>query len=475
MARARKLLPPRVLNYHLVRIGAQIQYILECNEEFMNSSSFREQCARACILLRDDQQNPVPFSIIGKLLSVERGTVEDHYRKFLAKANETGMEGRPPLLSDDQVQDLVAAILDGYRNRQPMRVDNIKEYIDSHFHRQISSDSIRHILMRHGAVRSIKGVPMETNRLEVTADEINEYFALLFRTVHGAPAAFVFNMDEMGHHDWADAKKVVCYAPSDSTEDVIYYPVPRAGKRITLIACIAADGSALKPSLVIVRKTFDAELALQGYSNDKLDVYSQSKSFIDIAIFEDWFETNFIPELQRRRDLHHYGGDAFIILDNCTAHAGPTFQHLCQRHKVTPIFLPPHSSNQLQPLDVSVFGICKNDINRANKLSKKNVQTDHIVRILKGFHEATSGHNIVSTFRNAGISLVLDCDENRNSQDPPKCVCKVTPHTARCLLEPVIATFTIPQEYLDEEISDEDLILDDPEVQNFVTDLCWEL
>jgi hypothetical protein len=136
---------------------------------------------------------------------------------------------------------------------------------------------------------------------------------------------------------------------------------------------------------VIVRKTFDAELALQGYSNEKVDVYSQSKSFIDIAIFQDWFQTNFIPELQRRRDLYHYGGEAFIIMDNCTAHAGPTFQHLCEQHKVTPIFLPPHSSNQLQPLDVSVFGISKNDINRANKLSKKNVQTDHIVRILNSY------------------------------------------------------------------------------------------
>lgn len=193
-----------------------------------------------------------------------------------------------------------------------------------------------------------------------------------------------------------------------------------------------------------------------------------------MSIFQDWFETNFIPELRRRRELHHYGGDAFLILDNCTAHSGPMFDQLCLENKVTPVFIPPHSSNQLQPLDVSVFGICKRDINRTNRLEKRNVQTDHIVRILQGFHEAVSGNNIVSTFRNAGISLVLDCDEHRDSEDPPKCVCKVTPDTARCLLEPITLPLIVPEDYVEDDIADK-LILKDPNVREFINELCWDL
>jgi hypothetical protein len=34
-------------------------------------------------------------------------------------------------------------------------------------------------------------------------------------------------------------------------------PVSRQGKRITLIACVAADGSYLRPAVIIPRKTYD--------------------------------------------------------------------------------------------------------------------------------------------------------------------------------------------------------------------------
>jgi hypothetical protein len=60
----------------------------------------------------------------------------------------------------------------------------------------------------------------------------------------------------MSHQAWADVQNAVCFVPADITDSIVYYPESRTGKRITLIAYIAADGSFLRICLVIARKNF---------------------------------------------------------------------------------------------------------------------------------------------------------------------------------------------------------------------------
>jgi hypothetical protein len=115
-------------------------------------------------------------------------------------------------------------------------------------------------------------------------------------------------------------------------------------------------------------------------------------------------------------------------MDNCTAHAGDAFLEMCHVANVRLILLPPHSSNQLQMLDLCVFGVTKRLIARLNKLDKRfNVQTSHMVDILTGFHQAASPSTIVASFRNAGISLVMDSERVVR--------CQISPDTVRCLLD----------------------------------------
>jgi hypothetical protein len=61
----------------------------------------------------------------------------------------------------------------------------------------------------------------------------------------------------------------------------ISYSVSRKGKRITLIACIAANGSFLRPALVIARKAFDDDLLLFWYTREKMEIYDQQRAYID--------------------------------------------------------------------------------------------------------------------------------------------------------------------------------------------------
>jgi hypothetical protein len=238
-------------------------------------------------------------------------------------------------------------------------------------------------------------------------------------------------MDEMGHQDWADRTEKTCLVPSSHAEESVYVPVSRSGKRITLIACIAADGSALKPEIIIPRKTVDADLVLTDLTAEKVTIRSQPHGFIDTRIFDSWCETTFIPELHKRRMTHGYEGPAVLFLDNCSAHNGARFHEICAANRVIPCYLPPHSSNQLQPLDLSIFGITKRYLARVNKLNAVNIQTKHIATVVCSFLAAAVPLNIVKTFENSGISLVADRDV---------IFCTIRPERAKRLLVPLAST-----------------------------------
>jgi hypothetical protein len=117
---------------------------------------------------------------------------------------------------------------------------------------------------------------MDERRVEVDEDVIREYFAGLYQTVSGTPAHFGRNMDEMGHQTWSDVRDTIYFVSLDLPDRKVYYPVPRTCKRITLIACISADGSYMRPVLVISRKTFEDELFLHGFPSEKAEIYSQT-------------------------------------------------------------------------------------------------------------------------------------------------------------------------------------------------------
>jgi hypothetical protein len=213
---------------------------------------------------------------------------------------------------------------------------------------------------------------MESERMSVPEEEIYNWFVRLREKIDGIPSHFVYNMDEMGHQEYADAKPKTCIVPSHVAEKP-YYSVSRRGKRITLIACVAADGSYVTPALIIPRVTYEDELAEYGLTDEKIVIYSQKNAFIDRDIFFDWLKDVFQPDLVARRIKYSYSGKAYLLLDNCSAHFGPDVHNLCADNNLELLYIPPHSSHFLQCLDVSVFGITKNLIRTYNRIDEANI------------------------------------------------------------------------------------------------------
>jgi hypothetical protein len=260
-------------------------------------------------------------------------------------------------------------------------------------------------------------------------------------------------MDEMGHQDWADRQDKLCFVPVAHQGDVVYVAVPRTGKRITIVTGIAADGSYVKPLVVIPRKTVDDDLPTTGLTPRKIAVMHQPKGFIDQDIFLFWARNHLVPDFQRRREELQYDGPAVLILDGCTAHAGAEFEQLCTDNKIICVFLPPHSSNQLQPLDLSLFGVTKKRLVQVNGLESHKVQTRHIHKVVNCFMEAATPSNIVGTFRRAGIAVVYENEQ---------LLCRVSPELASAVMESMEYEW---EEEGEPEEDDEDIELDEYRAQ----------
>jgi hypothetical protein len=101
---------------------------------------------------------------------------------------------------------------------------------------------------------------------------------------------------------------------------------------------------------------------------------------------------------------------------------------MCDLHHV----LPPHAANQLQMLDLCIFDLTKRLITCENRLERVNLQTGHLARILNSCTSAAVPHNVVQSFANGWISLILD--------EKGIIRCQITPHATRC----VIGTSLVP-------------------------------
>jgi hypothetical protein len=401
--------------------------LLRYDEEFTKSGCFREQIGHACRVLRVQCDPTVTYILIGELFGVSKSTVTTHLKNFKIYGPLARSPGRLPKLSREQKDAIYDLIKASYEAHRPMSMSDIRHVVVDEWNIPIERVLLYHILLRDKRLRSVHANPME-----VPTEKIEGYFDTLQNLITNVPADFVFNFDEMGHQDFANAQQLVCIVPrEEASSSSVYYPVSRSGKRITLLARIAADGSFMRPAVVLARKTYEDEILETRLTSEKLELYSQSHSFIDQSIFEDWFCDTFCVDLSRRREQQNYWGPSYLLLDNCSAHHGIRFSNLCNQHNIVPIFLPAHASNQVQPLDLCLFGVTKGQIIRVNNLECANIQSTHVVKVINGFLSAANPNNIVSSFRNGGISVCLNPIDR-------KLYCKVTRETLRCVMHRLI-------------------------------------
>ena len=208
-------------------------------------------------------------------------------------------------------------------------------------------------------------------------------------------------MDETGFQiGVASTAKVVC--GSETRDSHAKFIQPGNREWITIIIAINASGSVLPPQIIFagkkhqsqwysaVPKEYRISMSDNGWTNDGLG----------FEWLQEIFEKYTFPQTAGRYRL--------LVLDGHSSHATASFDHFCMERRIIPLYMPPHSSHLLQPLDISCFAPLKHYYGQKIREMAQNgihaIDKMDFLSIYTKIHgRAFSTTNISSGFTAAGL------------------------------------------------------------------------
>jgi hypothetical protein len=382
---------------------------LTAKPEWIEAESYRQQVHVAIVDLC--HKGHCPQTEVARLFGKNRGTIQRTFEKSLEDPRSIG---RPTLLDDSKRERLFAFVRERFASAHPATYEDLLDFCDDKLEVNLLPNTLRHIVLDSKEVRVITGVPMEKERVACDPAEVDRFYEAITRAIANTPASLVFNCDEAGFQEWADKREVSVIVPNFYKGEKIEMPIDRSTKRCSLLGCICADGSTLKPLMIVARKTSEIELYEIGYTPDRVTLKFQESGFMNTSLFEQWMMDEFLPSVRTRRARLGYTGPAFLILDGMSAHDSDWFFLACDDAGVVPIFLPPHSSDQTQALDLGIFGVQKTAMGRVHPPEWLTTQTQILAKILGAWQAVTTPPNIISAFSQMGLSIHWDYEHNCN-------------------------------------------------------------
>lgn len=308
---------------------------------------------------------------------------------------------RPYCITSAEIEQIEKQIKD--RKDDYLTLEDISDYIRDAFHKYPSKTTLWRIIhQRIGGYKIIKGRPVEAARFDSSYESVEEYYRELKTRLANIPVGFCFNLDESGQNEYQDARHQYLIVPSGLKK--AEYPVERATKRYTLLHCICTDSSSCDPLIVTPRKTIDDEIFDEIPSRHVMFRH-QENGFLTAELFQDWFTEMFVPYLAEQRRIYAYYGKALLIMDGFKGHtkAIDWMSDLLKEINLDVLYLPPHTSDQVQPLDLLGFNLQKGRTAKFVPNPHYTQQTNQILAILDGLNHIQTFHIIALSWQMAGI------------------------------------------------------------------------
>ena len=342
--------------------------------EYKEIQTLREQCAFIYYESKKyikNTESTISYYDIGTLISCSAtnvGYLIKRHLQFLQ--GEIQDVGRPPKLNESEIK----AVKEWLTQEIPPKLVEVSEFCNQNFGKKLEYKSIMLLLEKIG-FKAVEAKPIEEKRYEVSQDAIIDFMKEIddFAKENDVPSFMCFNMDEEGHDTYSDAHDNIVVVPIDKVQSkngAFFYPVERKPNHATFLACVNAYGDYFKPLIICKRKTVDEGTLVQNIGPSKLYLSYSEKGYITKTIFDEWLKQVFEPEIQKLRASYGYQGPGMVLLDGCTAHKTDLFFEICKRNNIQYFFFPPHSSNQLQPLDLGIFAVHKHYV--------KKIDIDHV-------------------------------------------------------------------------------------------------
>jgi hypothetical protein len=332
-------------------------------------------------------------------------------RKSLGRRLQGGISraiAREPqqLLSNQQEQMLVRWILDLEVQGHPPSFTQVRDLVViirgiPTEHSSIGQNWISRFIQRHPEIRSKVGKKIHGLRLQSTTPEsLNRWFKH-FNTVqerYSISWEHIYNMDETGLALGVCANQQVI-GRVDTTQS--YKATPENREWVSIIETISATGRRLQCLIIfkgnMLQSTWFTDPDTPNYSYT-VSPNGWTSNTIGLA----WLSQIFLPQTATN-------GYRLLLLDGHKSHATYEFMWQCHINQVVLVYLIPHSSHILQPLDLACFSLlkCRYRDEIANLARYDDASAVKKSRFLKTYekasNEALSTYYIRTAWNAAGI------------------------------------------------------------------------
>lgn len=198
---------------------------------------------------------------------------------------------------------------------------------------------------RHGIRElEIHGEKLSAN--PTAATDFRETF-LGFISANGYNKSNIYNADETGLN-WKALPTRSLVAKREMTA-----PGYKSNKqRVTIMTCANSTGSHRLPLLMIGKSKNPR--CFKNLKKLPLNYRNQRNSWMDTALFTDWYDNIFIPEVKKHQAETGENGKVLLIVDNAPSH--PPKESLERENGLFKVlYLPPNVTSIIQPMDQGVI------------------------------------------------------------------------------------------------------------------------
>ena len=219
----------------------------------------------------------------------------------------------------------------------------------------ITEGFVNRFKQRHG-IRKLKCVGEKASADKSAADVFANQFQE-FVLKEKLTREQVYNADETGLC-WRATPTTTLAGPDENKIEGLKLDKDR----VTLMACANSLGTH-KLDLLFIYKYANPR-ALKHCDKSKLPVkyYCQSKAWMNMIIFESWFNNEFAPSVGAYLKSIGLEEKAILVLDNAPSHVKfhkEGSSYFGKESKIRCIFLPPNTTSVIQPMDQGVLDTLK--------------------------------------------------------------------------------------------------------------------
>ena len=140
---------------------------------------------------------------------------------------------------------------------------------------------------------------------------------------------------------------------TSSRKKKAYVESPENREWVSIVEAVSAAGQKLQALVIFKGKSLQTTwFPAQNIPNW---LYTTSENgWTSNQIGFEWLQRIFLPNTSPSTDRYR-----LLLLDGHGSHTPVDFMWLCKQHKVHLLYLPPHASHLLQPLDLAPFSVVK--------------------------------------------------------------------------------------------------------------------